>query len=193
MSQAFIFLLGTLLNLYIGAFFLRLVLQYVRADYRNPVSQFIVRITNPLVAPLRRAVPPMGKVDSATLLVLIGLEILATVILTSLDCIQPPGVFQVVQIALFRLIYLVLRVYLFAILIYALLSWISPGTYNPVSSLLTAIVSPVLRPVRRVIPPIAGIDLSALFALIGIQFLTMLLPLGSAIGGLVCGHPYLIF
>ncbi len=193
MSQALTFLLGTLLNLYIGIFFLRLILQYVRADYRNPVSQFIVRVTNPLVAPLRRNIPAIGNIDTATLLVLVTLEILATVLLISLDCGQAPNIIQIIQIAALRLVYLMLRVYLFAIAIYAILSWVSPGGYSPVSSLLATIVAPVLAPIRKLIPPIGGFDLSVLFAFIAIQFLTMLLPIGNVMAGLLCRSPYLIF
>lgn len=193
MNQALTFLLGTLLNLYIGIFFLRLILQYVRADYRNPVSQFIVRVTNPLVTPLRRNIPPIGNIDTATLLVLITLEVLATILLVSLDCGQAPNVIQVIQIAVLRLVYLMLRVYLFAIAIHAILSWVSPGAYSPVSSLLATIVTPVLAPIRKLIPPIGGFDLSVLFAFIAIQFLTILLPIENVMAGLLCRSPYLIF
>ena len=85
-----------------------------------------------------------------------------------------------------RIVYLTLRIYLFVILVYVVLSWISPGTFNPAASLLANIAEPVLKPFRRLIPPIAGLDLSALFALIAIQALTMLLPIGRIITGMGC-------
>ena len=96
------------------------------------------------------------------------------------------GIGQIVVLTLLRVVYLTLRIYLFIILIYVVLSWISPGTYNPAVNLLSSIADPVLRPLRRVIPTIAGLDLSALFAIIGIQAFTMILPIGQAMSGLVC-------
>jgi len=193
MQQAVAFLFGTLFNLYIGAVLLRLLLQYVRADYRNPISQFIVRITSPLVMPLRRRLPPLGKLDTATAVVLIALELLAAYALVSLDCMRSPDIFQTIQIAGLRIIYLTLRVYLFAIFIYVILSWISPGTYNPATGLLSAIVEPVMAPVRRLIPPIGGLDLTPLFVLLGIQSVIMVLPLVRSLAGLGCTSFGLIF
>jgi len=192
MTNALTFILRSVLDLYIITFVLRLVLQWVRADFRNPLSQFILRVTNPLVIPLRRLVPPLGGLDTATLLVVIGLQLIAIVVLVNLACIGTPDIGQWLAMALLRLIKLVLQIYFFVILIYVVLSWISPGTYNPAAALLTAIADPVLAPLRRLIPPIGGLDLSPVFALIGIQALTMLLPVGRVMANLVCssiGYP----
>ena len=186
MQNALIFVLRTLLDLYILTFALRMILQWIRADGRNPVSQFIIRVTNPLVIPLRRVVPPIGSIDTASLLILVGLEILVTVVLINLACVGSAAPGQILMLAVVRIIYLALRIYLFAILIYVILSWVSPGNYNPAVALLGAMVEPVLAPLRRIIPPIGGLDLSPLFALIGIQAVTMMIPVAPLLSGLVC-------
>ena len=186
MRDALTFIFRTLLDLYIITFVLRLILQWVRADFRNPLTQFVLRVTNPLVIPARRLIPPAGNLDTATLVVVLLLELLMTLVMINVACLGGAGIGQIIALTVLRVVYLTLRIYLFIILIYVVLSWISPGTYNPAVSLLSSIADPVLRPLRRVIPTIAGLDLSALFAIIGIQAFTMILPIGPAMGGLVC-------
>lgn len=186
MRDALTFIFRTLLDLYIITFVLRLILQWVRADFRNPLTQFVLRVTNPLVIPARRLIPPAGNLDTATLVVVLLLELLMTVVMINVACLGSAGIGQIIALTVLRVVYLTLRIYLFVILIYVVLSWISPGTYNPAVSLLSSIADPVLRPLRKVIPTIAGLDLSALFAIIGIQAFTMILPIGPAMGGLVC-------
>lgn len=186
MQDALTFIVKTLVELYIITFVLRFILQWVRADFRNPVTQFFVRVTNPLVIPARRLIPSLGGLDTASVVIIILLELALTMVLINLTCIGEPNFFQIVSLTLLRIIYLTLRIYLFIILIYVVLSWISPGTYNPAVSLLDSVARPALRPFRQLIPPIGGLDLSALFALIIIQALTMLLPIGRVITGMGC-------
>jgi YggT family protein len=186
MEQALVFIIRTLVDLYIITFVLRIIMQWVRADFRNPLTQFILRITNPLVIPLRRFVPPIGGLDTATLIVVVVLELIVTIVVTNLTCSGEPNVLQLISMTVLRVVYLTLRVYLFVILIYVIMSWISPGTYNPAARLMESIAQPVLRPLRRLLPPIGGLDLSALFALIGIQALTMLLPIGRVAAAMGC-------
>lgn len=186
MQNALTFIIRTLVDLYIITFVLRLILQWVRADFSNPLTQFVLKVTNPLVIPLRRMVPPARGLDTATLIIVLLLELIVTLGLIKLTCAGNPDVIQLVSLTVLRLIYLILRIYLFVILIYVILSWISPGGYHPVAHLLHMIAEPVLRPFRNFIPLIGGIDLSPLFALIAIQALTMLLPIGPVISGLGC-------
>ncbi len=186
MEQALVFIIRTLVDLYIITFVLRIILQWVRADFRNPLTQFILRITNPLVIPLRRFVPPIGGLDTATLIVVVVLELIVTIVVTNLTCSGEPNILQVISMTVLRIVYLTLRVYLFIILIYVIMSWISPGTYNPAARLMESIAQPVLRPLRRLLPSIGGLDLSALFALIGIQALTMLLPISRVAAAMGC-------
>ena len=186
MQDALIFIGRTLIDLYIITFILRMIMQWVRADFRNPLTQFILRVTNPLVIPLRRFVPAIGNLDTASLIVVLLLELIVTIVLVSMTCAGEPMILQIISLTILRTIYLLLRVYLFIILIYVILSWVSPGTYNPAAALLSSIAEPVLRPVRRLIPPIAGLDLSALFTLIGLQAVTMLLPIGRVASTMGC-------
>ena len=173
------FLISTLFSLYIMAVMLRFLLGLVRADFYNPVSQFLVRITNPLLIPLRKVVPSIGKFDSAAMLLMIVLQLAAiTLILLLRGEGISPAVLVIITIA--TLVSLLIDVYMFAIIVEVIISWMNPGSYNPVSSLLHSLTSPLLRPIRNLVPPIAGIDLSPLFAIIGLQVLRMLiLPLLS--------------
>jgi YggT family protein len=171
------FLVSTLFSLYILAVMLRFLLGAVQADFYNPVSQFLVRITNPLLVPLRKVIPSVGKFDTAAVLLMLVLQVVSLVLVLALRGSGiPVGAVLVTSIA--ELVSLMINIFIFAIIIQVVLSWVNPGSYNPVSSLLYSLTSPVLRPIQQLIPPISGIDLSPLFALIGLQVLRMLvLPL----------------
>ncbi len=178
------FLVDTLIGLYILAVMLRFLLGTVRADFYNPVSQFLVRITNPVLLPLRRMLPSVGRLDSASLVLMLGLQ-MADLALIALLRGASLSLLTIFILAVAELVGLLLNVFLFAIFIQVILSWISPGTYNPVASILYSLTEPVLRPCRRLLPPIGGMDLSPLIALLGIQVLKMLLlpPLHHLAGG----------
>lgn len=186
MQDAVLFILRTLVDLYILTFALRLILQWARVDPRNPFCQFVLRLTNPLVLPLRRLLPAAGPVDSATVVALLGLQLALTWTLVQLACLADPGMLQLLALAVLRVLQLLLRIFFFAILIHVVLSWLSPGGYSPAAALVDAIASPLLAPFRRFIPPVGGIDLSPLFALILLQALTLLLPLRELVAGLLC-------
>ena len=167
------FLISTLFSLYILAVMLRFLLGLVRADFYNPVSQFLVRITNPVLVPLRKVIPSIGKVDIAAVVLMIILQLLA---LTLIVLLRGGGVpfISIILLGLGELVSLAINVFFFAIIIQVILSWVNPGAYNPVTSLLHSLTAPVLQPIQRLIPAISGIDLSPLFALIGLQVLRML-------------------
>ena len=171
---ALIFIVKTLLGLLITVFLLRVLLPLCRADARNPLSQAVIKLTNPLVLPLRRVFPPFGRLDTASLLALLATQFASTALVLMLRGF-PLSAPLLLQTGLRELLSLILQFYFFVILINALLSWVSPGTYSPAANILDSLCDPVLRPFRRLIPPIVGIDLSALFALIAIQALQILL------------------
>ena len=180
--QALFFVVRTLIDLYILAFVLRLVLQWARADFYNPFSQFIVRVTNPLVIPGRRMLPAAGRLDTATLVAILLLEILATYLLTWLVMGSEPGAafpqpLTMGIYALLRTVVAVFNLLFFAVLIRVILSWVSPGVHSPVTAVLWAVTEPVMAPIRRLIPPIGGLDISPLFVLIALQALRMLVSL----------------
>lgn len=183
LSSPLTFLISTLVSLYILAVMLRFLLQLTRADFYNPLSQFIVKITTPALRPLRRVIPGWGGVDIASLVLMLLLQMLAVWLIFLLGgrAIDP---FNLVIVSIAQLVDLAFSVFIFAILIQAILSWITPGTYNPVTSVLFSLTEPVLRPVRRVIPPISGFDLSPLVAILGLQVIRMLvMPLFGALAG----------
>ena len=173
---ALIFIIDTLLSLALFVVLARLLLQWARADFRNPIAQAIVRLTNPLILPLRRILPPIGKVDTASVVAVVLVAIIKRGILFALTAYSPPGLEMWVQGVAVELVQALLRTYFYAILLYALLSLIAPGGYSPLQSVLASVCEPILRPFRRLIPPIAGIDLSPLWAVIAIQAILLLLP-----------------
>jgi YggT family protein len=173
------FLITTLFSLYILAVMLRFLLGAVRADFYNPISQFLVRITNPLLKPMRKVIPSIGKYDTSALLLMLLLQLISLILIALLRDINVSAVTLLVT-AIGELVMLAINVFMFAIVIQVILSWVNPGTYNPVTALLSSITSPIMRPIQRLIPPISGIDLSPLVAIIGLQVLRMLiLPLLS--------------
>jgi YggT family protein len=176
MNAAFFFIVKTLLELYLLTFLLRFLLQWARADFHNPLSQFIVRVTNPLVRPLRKVIPGWRGMDLSSLAALLVLELGATAGLVYLAG-DGGNIGAIVYYALLRIIVLLIRLYFFSILVYAILSWVSPGQWNPLTGLLASLTEPVLRPIRRIIPPIGGLDLSPLLVLIGLQALLILVRL----------------
>ena len=168
------FLITTLFSLYILAVMLRFLLGAVRADFYNPISQFLVRITNPLLLPLRKVIPGIGKYDTASLVLLLILQLTLLVVIVLLRGGDIPFV-SLLLVAVLEIILLMINVFIFAIFVQVILSWINPGTQNPVSGLLYSLTTPVLRPIQRLLPPVSGMDLSPLFALIGLQVLKMLI------------------
>lgn len=186
MQNALVFILRTLFDLYILTFALRLLLQWAAVDKRNPLVQFILRVTNPLVIPLRRLLPSFGRIDTATVVALVGLQVLATAVVVRIGCIGEPEILPILSLALLNLARLALSIFTWSIIIHVVLSWVSQGGYNPGAALVAAIVEPLLAPFRRLIPAIAGLDLSPLFALIAIQALSMLLPVERVLSGLLC-------
>ena len=172
--SALFYVVETLLSLVFFVFLPRLLLQIVRADYRNPISQAIVRLTNPLILPLRRVLPPAGKLDTASIVAVLLIAFAEVGILYALRAGGPPALTWL-RLAALGVITKSLWVYFYAILLYALISLISPGQYSPVSALLDSLCEPVLRPFRRLIPAVAGLDLSPLWALIALQALLILL------------------
>ena len=173
--NAIIFIVDTLLSLALFVVMARLLLQWTRADFRNPLCQAIVRLTNPLILPLRRVLPPVGKVDTASVVAVLIVAFIDVAILFALRGISFPGPFIWAQMVALQIARTLLWTYFYAIVLYALLSLIAPGGYSPMQSVLATLCEPVLRPFRRLIPSVAGLDLSPLWACIIIQAILILL------------------
>jgi YggT family protein len=175
--EAIRYIVDMLLWLLLLAFVLRLLFQLVRADFRDPMADAIVRVTNWLILPLRKVLPPIGKIDTATVVAVLLVAATRTFILMWMAT-GGAGVGDGVaflRITLLDLVGLVLRVYLFAMLIYWLTSFVSPGGYAPGVRLLAQVCEPILKPVRRIIPRIGQIDFSVLWVSIAIGALLVLL------------------
>jgi YggT family protein len=175
--EAIRYIVDTLLWLLTLAFVLRLLFQWVRANFRDPMADAIVRMTNWLILPLRRVLPPMGKIDTATVVAVLAIASLRTFAVLALAG-AGAGVGDLIlflRITLVDLAEMVLKIYLFAMLLYALTSFVSPGGYAPGIRLLAQLCEPVLKPVRKIIPPIGQIDFSVLWVSIAISALLVLL------------------
>jgi YggT family protein len=173
-ANAFSYLIGTLIDLYITALLLRLLLQWVRADFYNPICQFLVQVTNPAVVPLRRVIPSIRQIDTATVLLIFVLEVFSVWIASRIVA-NPIGGQEIIIVALMKLAATVLFTYFILIIASVIISWVGARMRHPVVPIVYQLTEPVLRPFRKVIPPIAGIDLSPLFALIAINFLLHLI------------------
>lgn len=175
--QALIYIVNSLLQyLLVTAFILRLILPLLRANMRNPIAQAILKVTNPLVIPLRKVLPPIGRIDTASVVALIIVQAATVAIIGSMlgyNATHPAFLLRAGSVAL---LISVIQLYWFCVLIYVLMSWIAPHQYNPATDLLSSICEPVMRPIRRIIPPIGGLDLTAVFVLIGLQALLIALP-----------------
>lgn len=171
---AILFVLNALLTLVVVAFFLRLVMPLVRADFRTPLGQAVLRFTDPLVKPLRKLLPPAGKLDVASIVALVLVQLGGTALVRFVAGAGfAPG--PVVAAGLLALAGTVLQFYSIAVLVQALLSWVSPGAYSPATQLLDRLCDPLLAPVRKVVPPLGGLDFSPVIVLIGLQALQILL------------------
>ena len=170
--QATQFLVSTLFDLYLMVAILRVWLQLVRADFYNPVSQFVVKATNPLLIPIRRIVPGIGGIDWAGIFLVL---LVAFAKVSTLQLMFSQG-FPAAELAIVALISAVKELFsllFWVTIIRAILSWISQG-YNPIEALLHQLTEPLLAPIRRFIPPMGGLDLSLLVFLIGLQFVQYL-------------------
>lgn len=169
-----IFLIDTLFSLYILAVVLRFLLQWTGAEYQNPISQFLVKITHPPLKFLRRYIPSIGKIDTSSVIFALLLQMAADYSILILKSVSVS--FAALAILSFtQLVSLLINIFLFAVIARAVLSWISPGAYNPATSILYSLTNPLLNACRRIIPDLGGLDLSPLIALLALQLAKMLL------------------
>jgi YggT family protein len=173
--DALVFLVDSLLTFLVYAFLLRVLLQLVRADFRNPLAQAVLALTSWLVMPLRRLLPPAGRFDTASLVALLAVQFTATLVLFRMRTGVIYPFVPLASEALRALALSTLLLYTVLIFVYALLSFIAPGVRSPATGLLAALCEPVLGPLRRVLPVLGGIDFSPLVAIVGLQALRILI------------------
>lgn len=180
-GQAAVFLIDTLFWLYILAVLLRFLFQLVRADFYNPFSQALVAITNPTLLPLRRMIPGLYGIDFAALVLVLVLQVVKNVLL-GLIVGQWYNLLGLIVYSAAELLQMTVYLFIFLIFIRVLLSWVAPyGGHNPVTGLLFSVTEPLMRPARRLIPPLSGLDLSpvAVFILLYLTFILIVTPLLS--------------
>jgi len=184
-TDPIILIIEALSSLYILAVLMRFLLQWSGADFYNPISQFLVKATQPPLRLLRRYVPPIGKIDTSSLILMLALQMLANF---SIGMLQGAalGIGALTVIAIMELINLLFNVFIFAIIARALLSWLNPGRFDAAASILYSLTEPLLNIFRRVIPDLGGIDLSPLAALLFMQVARMIiLPPLSQLAALI--------
>ena len=173
--KAITFIIETVLSIILSMFLIRVILQWVRANFRNPITRVITRFTNPLILPLRKILPPIGKMDTASLISCLLIALLMTALLMLFkgqsfeSILQNPIGFLILSFR--QLIQILLQLYWIMILFTIILSWMQPQQHSPLTALLSELTEPLLAPARRLIPPIGGLDLSPIPVLILISAL----------------------
>ncbi len=177
LNTAAIYILQTLGSLYLLIVLLRFILQLVRADFYNPLSQFVVRATQPLVRPLRRLIPGLAGLDLASLILAIIVQLLLmalTLLLMGYGADIPGLAGQLLIWSIIGVTSLFIKVFFFALIVSVILSWVAPGSYNPGAQLVNQLCEPVLAPFRKLIPNLGGLDISPIFAFIALNLIDML-------------------
>ncbi len=172
-QEILVFLIDTLFNLYISFLLIRMLLGLVRADFYNPISQFLVKITDPVIKPLRRFIPAIGKIDSAAIVAIVGLKVIELILLSLVTGGDFSGSFLPFVVG--DLLRMLVWIYIVAIIIQVIISWIGNTYGNPVVPLINSLTEPLFKPVRKLVPPIGMIDLSALVVLLLLQIALILI------------------
>ena len=170
LNDAAIFIIKTLGSLYLLIVLLRFILQLVRANFYNPLCQFIVKATQPLLKPLRLVIPSMFGLDMSSLVLALIVQMLLIAVILALKGFMVDWLL-LVPWSLIALFSLFLNILFYAMIISVILSWVAPGSHNPGAELVAQITEPVLAPFRRIIPNLGGLDISPIFAFIVIQLL----------------------
>ena len=175
MNEILVYLIQTLLSLFLVAMLLRFLLQLVRADFYNPISQFLVKVTNPLVLPLRKVIPGYARLDLASLLLTVLLQLLGIVAILLLNGVGLPAIPLLLIWSVLGIIGLLINIYFFALLAMIILSWVAPGGNNPAIYLLYQITEPIMAPLRKVLPPMGGLDFSPILVFVLINIIQIAL------------------
>lgn len=173
-TEAGLFLVRAVFECYLLVLMIRLILAYTNAHYFNPLIRFIIKLTQPIVGPLRRIIPNYRRIEFSTLVIILLIEC-AKLFFLFLLIGNMPSVLFVISVAIIEALRLLLQTFFYAILLQALMSWFQPGE-TPATYVLRQITSPILYPLQRVIPPVSGFDITPIPALLLLQLLIILLP-----------------
>jgi len=180
LMEALIFLIRTLFGAYITILLLRMLFQLVRADFYNPISQAIVKMTTPLVIPLRRIIPSIGRVDTASLILAFFFQALLAYVVLLLRNFPVP-MLDIVLWSVLGLLHRTLDIFTFALFIMVILSWVAPFSRSPVALLAYQLTEPLLKPVRGKIPPVAGLDFSVMIVMLVLYMIGSFLIPGAPV------------
>lgn len=173
-SDGFSFLITVLFDLTIFLFLTRFLLQLVQADFYNPISQSVVRVTHPILAPLQKIIPSIGRFNIAALLVLVAILMVKLVTMLSLRGLVADG--QVLMLlAVHSAADMLLKYLYWAVIARVVLSWIAPDPRQPFTAIVADITEPLMAPVRNVLPSMGGLDFSPIIVLLGLQFVRVLI------------------
>jgi len=166
-------LVSAIFSLYIGAVVIRLLLGFARANFHNPLSQFLVKVTNPVLVPMRRFIPSIGKIDTAAVVLAYALTVVKVTLIYLIirGAIMFP---ESLLVALGELLTTIIWVYIIALILQAVISWVGSAQGNPVAPLVNSLTNPIVRPIRKFMPLIGSIDLSPLVAILGLQILLLI-------------------
>ncbi|UZE95941.1 YggT family protein [Alkalimarinus alittae] len=173
-SEIGLMFINLIFGLYLLLILLRFLFQLVRADFYNPISQFILKATNPLLMPIRRVVPGIRSVDTSSLILALAVQMLGALlaILIAGDAIDP---IKLVLWSVLLIANLILQIYFFSLIITVIVSWIAPQSQNPAIALIHQLLAPVTNPIRKMLPDMGGIDISPIFLFFAIMVLKKIL------------------
>ncbi|SDH46261.1 YggT family protein [Pseudomonas benzenivorans] len=174
LNTAAVYILQTIGSIYLLVVLLRFILQLVRADFYNPLSQFIVRATQPLLKPLRKVIPGLAGLDLASLVLAILVQLLLMALTLLLMGYGLGNPLQLLIWSIIGVTALFLKVFFFALIISVILSWVAQGSHNPAVELINQICEPLLVPIRRVLPSMGGLDFSPIVAFLILNLIDML-------------------
>lgn len=185
-SQLFI---HTFFYLAIVIVILRFLLQIAKADFYNPISQGLVKLTQPILKPMRRVIPGVFGLDMSSLILAFCLSAVAIILLLITGGYQMIPILYIIAWAILGCLHIIINIYFYAIIIFVILSWVAPSSYHPAALLIGQLVNPVLTPFRKLIPPIGGLDISVIVVFLGFNVLQILL---KHLGALVAANPHFI-
>jgi YggT family protein len=173
-SNPIMLIVDTVFSLYISAVMLRFLLQWCQADFRNPISKFLIAITHPPLKIMRRFIPSIGNIDTSSLVLMMAVQLLADV---SMGLLQGASmsIGGLILITFAQLIGLLLNVLFYAVFARTLLSWFNQGSFKDISMLLYSLTEPMLKICRAMLPNLGGMDLSVIVAILGLQLAEMLI------------------
>lgn len=184
LSEIAEFIITSLGGLFFLAVLLRFLLQIARADFYNPISQSLVRLTNPLLKPLRRVIPGIFGIDFAALVLALLTKFVIIVLVAFVNGVFQPNLALILVWALLSCVVTILNIYYFALLVSIITSWVAQGSHNPAVVLIQQLAEPIMAPFRRLLPAMGGIDFSPMLAFAAIYILQILLNAAATSFGL---------